>query len=287
MRVKELYEKVTQGIINDLETGNLPIWLKPWKSGRRTGIIPVNAKTMLHYNGLNVLNLWAEREEKQWPSPLWCTYKQCAEMGGQVRKGEKATTIIFVSKTVVGEGDDEKLIPFLKAWSVFNVAQCEGLPHNEPEPDLPEHERNEHAERFFSATGAEVKWGEPMASYIPSRDVIAMPARGAFIDAENLYATWSHECIHWSGAKHRLSRELKTSRFHTEAYAFEELVAEIGAAMTCAVLGVKGELRHASYVEGWLKVLKNDERAIITAASLASKATDYLRAFSEPKEEAA
>ena len=111
-----------------------------------------------------------------------------------------------------------------------------------------------------------------------------MPARGAFTNPENLYATWAHESVHWSGAKHRLNRDLK-SRFDQEAYAFEELVAEIGAAMTCATLQVTGELRHASYVESWLKVLKGDSKAILTAASLASKATDYLRAFSQPKEQ--
>lgn len=286
MKVQELYETVTRNIITEIEAGNVPPWLKPWKQGKRTGIVPVNAQSGNHYNGINVLALWHERETKGYATPFWCTYKQCTEMGGQVRAGEKASHIIYVNKTMVGEGDEAKLVPFMRCYALFNVAQCDGLPHNEPEPELPEHERNQQAEAFFAATSAEVRWNEAMAAYIPSKDCIIMPARGVFTNAENLYATWAHEHVHWSGAKHRLNRDLK-SRFDKEAYAFEELVAEIGAAMTCAVLQVQGELRHAGYVESWLKVLKSDSKAIVTAASLASKATDYLRAFSQPKEQAA
>jgi antirestriction protein ArdC len=286
VKVHDLYEKVTRNIIAEIEAGNLPPWLLPFKRSKRTGIMPVNAYTGAAYQGMNILTLWAEREEKQFPSPLWLTYKQCQMMGGQVRKGEKSSPIIYVNRTTVGEGDDERTIPFMRLFSVFNVSQCDGLPHDEPEPELPEHERNAHAELFFACTQAEVRWNEAMAAYIPSKDCIVMPARGAFHSPENLYATWAHESVHWTGAKHRLNRDLK-SKFDQEAYAFEELVAEIGAAMTCAVLQVQGELRHASYVQSWLKVLKDDPKAILTAASLASKATDYLRAFSKPKEQAA
>lgn len=284
MRVQELYERTTNKIIADIEAGNLPPWLLPWKKSKRTGIIPLNAATGNAYNGLNVLTLWCERDAKEYPTPFWCTYKQCQELGGQVRKGEKSAPIIYVNRTTVGEGDDERLVPFMRLYHVFNVSQCDGLPHNEPEPELPEHERNERAETFFQAIGAETKWNEGMAAYIPSKDIIVMPPRGAFHHAENLYATWAHEHCHWTGHKDRLNRDLK-SRFDKEAYAFEELVAEIGAAMTCAVLQVTGELRHASYVEIWLKVLKNDSKAILTAASMASKAADYLRSFSAPAEQ--
>lgn len=285
LKVAELYEQVTRNIVTQIEAGNLPPWLLPWKRSKRTGIMPINAATARAYSGINVLVLWSEREAKGYDAPLWLTFKQCQAIGGQVKKGEKASHIIYANKTTVKDKqtDEERLIPFMKCFAVFNVQQCEGLPHNEPEPELPEHERNERAEQFFAAIGAEVRWGEAMAAYIPSKDCITMPARGAFLGPENLYATWAHEHVHWSGAKSRLNRDLK-SRFDKEAYAFEELVAEIGAAMTCAALQITGELRHASYVESWLKVLKNDSHAILTAASLASKAADYLRAFSEPKE---
>lgn len=281
MSVQELYSRVTANIINEIEAGNLPPWLKPWKQGRRGGIMPVNAATSRPYSGLNVLVLWSEREEKGYAQASWLTFKQCEALGGHVKKGEKSTHVIYVNKAVVKDQEEERLVPFMKMFHVFNVQQCEGLPHNEPDPELPEHERNERAEKFFEAIGAETRWDEPMAAYIPSKDCITMPARGAFLGPENIYATWAHEHIHWSGNKERLNRDLK-SRFDKEAYAMEECIAEIGAAMTCAYLEVKGELRHASYVADWLKVLKNDHKAILTAASLASKATDYLRAFSEP-----
>jgi antirestriction protein ArdC len=285
--VQQLYEQVTRTIISEIEAGNLPPWLQPWKQGKRGGIIPINAVTKRPYSGLNVLMLWHERQEKQYPLAEWLTYKQCQEAGGQVRKGERSTGIIYVNKQVIEKGtEEERLVPFMRQFCVFNVQQCDGLPQNEPVADLPEHERNDQAEAFFDAIGAEVRWGEPMAAYIPSRDIIVMPERGAFIDAENMYATLAHEHVHFTGHKTRLDRDLK-SRFDQDAYAFEELVAEIGAAMTCAHLQVKGELRHASYVDHWLKVLKKDSRAILSAASMASKATDYLRAFSEEKQEEA
>jgi antirestriction protein ArdC len=287
MSVQDLYTRVTQNIISEIEAGNLPPWLQPWKSGKRGGIIPINAVTKKPYNGLNVLMLWHERQEKQYALAEWLTYKQCQQAGGQVRKGEKSTPGIYVNKQVIEKGtEEERLVPFMRQFSLFNVAQCDGLHQNEPMADLPEHERNEQAEAFFAAIGAEVRWGEPMAAYIPSRDLIVMPERGAFINPESLYATWAHEHIHYTGHKTRLDRDLK-SRFDQDAYAFEELVAEIGAAMTCAHLQIKGELRHASYVDHWLKVLKGDSRAILTAASMASKACEYLRAFSQELEEAA
>src|SRR4051812_34600146 len=207
MKIEALYQNVTNSIIRDIEAGNLPIWLKPWKQGKRTGILPVNAATNANYNGLNILTLWAEREAKGWPSAYWLTYKQCQAIGGQVRKGEKSSPIIYVNKTLVQDGDTEKLVPFMRLFNVFNVAQCDGLPHNDPEPELPEHQRNEQAESFFAALNAEVRWNEAMAAYIPSKGCITMPSRGAFLSPEPLYATWAHESVHWSGAKHRLNRD--------------------------------------------------------------------------------
>jgi antirestriction protein ArdC len=285
LKIAELYQKVTNSIIAELEAGNLPPWLKPWREGRRTGIIPINAATRRSYNGLNILVLWAERDEKGYGLNEWLTFKQALDLGGNVRKGQKATHVIYANKHVIEDGDEQKVIPFLKCYAVFNVSQCEGLPHNEPEPELPAPERNERAEQFFAATGAEVRWGEQSAAYIPSKDIIVMPERGAFHTPEGLYATWAHESIHWTGHKDRLNRELK-GRFNERAYSFEELVAEIGAAMACATLQITGELRHATYIESWLPILKDDPRAILTAASLASKACDYLHSFSAQKEAA-
>jgi len=288
MRAQDLYSRITQQIIDEIEGGNLPPWLKPWKQGKRTGIMPVNASTGNAYSGINVLALWAEREAKGYATPYWITYKQCQALGGQVRGGEKCAHVIYVNRTAVKDADDEeRMVPFAKCYSVFNVSQCDGLPHNEPEPELPEHDRNEKAEAFFAAIGAETRWGEAYAAYIPSKDCIVMPARGAFTGPENLYATWAHEHVHYSGAEKRLNRAMKGRLKDEAAYAFEELVAELGAAMVCATLQITGELRHASYVESWLKVLKQDSGAILSAASLASKAADYLRGYSTQEAEAA
>jgi antirestriction protein ArdC len=290
LSIQQLYTRVTRTIISEIEAGNLPVWLQPWKQGKRGGIIPINAVTKKPYSGLNVLMLWHERQEKQYPLAEWLTYKQCQGAGGQVRKGEKSTGIIFVNKQVIErDTEDERLVPFMRQFNVFNVGQCDGLTteiNGVDNRELPEHERNEQAEAFFAAIGATTKWGEPRAAYSPSLDIIVMPERGAFISAESLYATWAHEATHWTGHKSRLDRDLN-SRFDQDAYVFEELVAEIGAAMTCAHLQIKGEMRHASYCQGWLKVLKKDSRAILSAASMASKAADYLRASSEEKREQA
>src|SRR5580704_9318459 len=155
MKIADLYTSVTNSIIKDIEAGNLPPWLKPWKDGRRTGLVPINGVTKRHYNGLNVLVLWAEREAKAYPINEWLTFKQCQSLGGHVKKGEKSTHVIFVRKLLIKEKEDEKLIPMMKLYSVFNIAQCEGLPQNEPEPELPEHERNEGAEQFFAAIGSD------------------------------------------------------------------------------------------------------------------------------------
>lgn len=286
MHVSQLYKKVADGIIRDIEAGGLPPWLKPWKN-KRTNLMPVNHSTGREYQGINILMLWGQREAMGYEQNAWLTYKQCDALGGQVRQGEKGTPIIYVSHLAIVEDEDEqRLVPFARVYFVFNVQQCDGLTLKEPEPELPEHERNERAERFLTAPNATILWGQSMAAYQPSKDTIIMPARSAFVSPESLYATWSHEHIHWTGAKHRLNREL-SGRFKEESYAFEELVAEIGAAMVCAHLGITGELRHASYCESWLRILKNDPRAILSAASLSSKAADFLRSFSEKVEDAA
>jgi antirestriction protein ArdC len=123
LKIAELYESVTNNIIREIEAGNLPPWLKPWKGGKRTGIIPINGATKRHYNGLNILVLWSEREAKGYPINEWVTFKQCQALGGNVRKGEKSTHVIFVKKlTIKDEQDEERLIPMMKAYSVFNGA---------------------------------------------------------------------------------------------------------------------------------------------------------------------
>jgi antirestriction protein ArdC len=157
------------------------------------------------------------------------------------------------------------------------------LPEEKPreEPEV----RYAHAQAFVDATGARINHGGDKACFIPSVDLIQMPHRASFSGEEHYHATLLHECVHWSGHEKRLNRYLK-NRFGTEAYAAEELIAELGAAFLCAHLGIEGELRHAGYIQSWIKILRDDQRAIFTAASKASQAADYLRSFSDASEQA-
>ncbi len=278
MLTKDLFESVTNRIIAELEAGNPPIWIRPWKSTKTGGIMPRNFVTGRSYSGANVLLLWAEREEKQYAASQWLTFKQCQAKGGHIRKGEKATPVVFAKKVTVVEADEEKHIPMLRVYWVFNVAQCDGIVPFEAEPELPQETRYANAHVLIKASGAHIEHGGDKAYYLPSQDFIAMPPRSTFKDEENYLATTLHELTHWSGAGHRLNRDL-SRRFGTEEYAGEELVAEIGAAFLCAHLGITGELRHSGYIQGWLKVLKNDNRAIFSAASKAQQAANYLAAY--------
>jgi antirestriction protein ArdC len=283
MKIAAVYESVTQSIIAELERGAAP-WVKPWKGGKRTGIMPMNAATGHHYRGINVPILWHAADAHCFPTNAWLTFKQADEKGAHVRKGEKGTQIVFTKRVNVKDDDDEdRQISMLRAFTVFNVAQVEGM---DAQIDTPEPPPEGAVEAYVSATGADIRHGGDRACYVPSRDFIALPNPSTFRDEQNYRATKLHELCHWTGHKSRLDRDL-SHRFGTKAYAAEELVAELGAAFLCAHLGVEGELRHAGYIESWITLLNEDDRAIFTAASKASAAADYLRTFSEQKEEAA
>lgn len=273
---RQLYESVTSNIIADLEKGVAP-WVKPWKGGNG-GIMPINAATRTGYSGINILILWATREERGYPTPEWMTFKQAQAKGACVRKGEKGTAVVFAKPHTFNEGEDDERKMFMhKVFHVFNVAQIDGLPRNEViETILAE----DAASTFIVATGADIRIGGDVAAFISSQDYIKMPPPSAFKSMESYYATNFHELGHWSGHETRLKREL-TTRFGTESYAAEELVAELTSAFLCAELGIEGELRHAGYIDHWLTLLKSDPKAIFTAASKASQAATYLRSFSE------
>jgi len=284
MQMSDLYERVTATIIADLEKG-VASWTRPWtvKGG---SIMPRNYATKRQYNGINICILWDAQIRHDWPSSLWLTYKQAQDIGAQVKGGEKSTRVVFTSKLTVGEGEEEKRIGYLKSFSVFNIAQMEGIETPAAAPVLPQKERDDQATRFITSTGADIRHGGDRAYYRPADDYIRLPDTTAFESYEHYLATALHETVHWSGHEKRLKRDLK-NRFGTKAYAAEELVAELGAAFLCAHLGVEGQLRHAEYLANWLELLKEDNRAIFTAASKASQAADYLRRFSERMEEAA
>jgi antirestriction protein ArdC len=239
------------------------------------------------YNGINIPILWRAQITNGYRTASWMTYRQALELGAQVRGGEKSTHVVFTKQLNVKdkETDEEKKIGMLKAYSVFNVAQIDGVPAPatglvEKTPD----QRRDHVDAFIAATKADIRIGGDRACYVPSLDFICLPPESAFKSREHFLATSLHECGHWTGAKSRLDRDLR-SRFNEKAYAAEELIAELTAAFLCAHLGITGELRHADYIAMWISLLKEDDRAIFTAASKASQAANFLREFSDEVQE--
>jgi antirestriction protein ArdC len=288
----DIYAKVTTKIIADLERGNLT-WLKPWQAGNPAGDISLPRRSCgKAYRGINVVMLWASAVEQGFNSPLWITYKQAAELGAQVRKGEKGSPVVYADsfkKTGTDtKGEDvETTIPFLKAYTVFNAEQVDGLPehfYTSTTPISNDQPRIDALEQFFTATGAVIRHGGSKAYYSPSQDCVQMPEFAAFRDGESYYATLAHEITHWTSHPSRLDRQLGGKRFGDAGYAMEELVAELGAAFLCAELAITPETRedHAAYIATWLKVLRHDKRAIFTAASHAQRAADHLRGYRQP-----
>ena len=287
---QDVYSRVTNRIICDLEKGTLP-WVQPWQSGHVAGSVSRPLRAVgIPYKGVNVLMLWAAAMEGNFCCPIWLTYKQAQEAGGQVRKGEKGALVVYAntfSKTTTTEKGEEveEAIPFMKGYTVFNVEQIDKLPAHyyarvEPFHETPL-ERITHFETFFAATKADIRHGGGGAFYRIDADYIQMPQIQSFHNVEGYYATAAHELTHWTRHKSRLDRDLGRKRFGDAGYAMEEMVAEIGAAFLCVDLGLVPEPRedHAAYIDSWLKVLKHDKRAIFSAASHAQRAVDFLQRF--------
>jgi antirestriction protein ArdC len=253
----DLYTRVSARIIAELEAGAAP-WVKPWSATPGMNV-PCNASSNRSYSGCNVILLWLARG-RGWPSPRFLTFKQAIEAGGNVRKGEHGTKVYFVKQLRVtdrdGEGEGEKLVPMMREYTVFNVAQCENLPGSitlgKPmrvrNPDT----RDELADDFLRSTGADIREGHGEALFVPSQDFISMPAFEAFKGADHFYNVVFHELTHWTGHKARLDRDLK-NRFGSRDYAAEELVAELGAAFLSAEFGFDGDVRNAGYIATWIK----------------------------------
>lgn len=275
----KVYARVTASILAELEKGAAP-WIKPW-SGMGSGSMPRNAASGRAYSGINIIMLWMAREEKGFSSAKWLTFKQALDLGGHVRKGEKSERVVFVNM-LEREDDDGKVrkIPFLKEYSVFNVEQCDGLPADMmPKPQfnlINIDQRDAVADEFLKASGAHIVEEGGRAFYRPATDSITLPPFTTFRSSDNFYATAFHELAHWTGHESRLARDF-SGRFGDRAYAAEELVAELTAAFLCAEFSMDGELRHAGYIESWIGLLKEDDRAFFTAAAKAQKAADYLR----------
>ena len=288
----DIYRTVTNSIIAAIEAG-AGEFVMPWHGFGAPIAKPQNAHTHMEYHGINVLALWAHAQERGYQSGYWGTYRQWQEVGAQVVKGEKSTTIVFFKRfEEEAPQDGEKPLNrlFARASRVFNADQVAGWTPPEDRHQPGNAEVMESVATFIETTKAEVHWGGQMACYHIADDYIEMPDAGRFRDTptssatEGLEATILHELVHWAGAKHRLGRF--EGPIKKTDVAAEELVAELGAAFLCADLGVSNEPRpdHAAYVAHWLQLLKNDTRAIFTASRLANQAATYLHELASASE---
>lgn len=287
----DIHQHVTDTIITQIEAGTPP-WRKPWTGGKGGAAFPLRHNGEA-YRGINILMLWATAHKHEYNSAHWMTFKQAVELGGMVKKGEKCARSVFYGTfekdAEQGEGSNEgegkTRIPYAKTNNVFNADQIENLPAEYYiTPEAPRDlgtEGNPELEAFFMSTGADIVTSdEPRAYYRPATDTIHMPPVGTFYDADGYFGTLAHETIHWTGSEKRLDRIKKFQ--NREAYAFEELVAEIGNCLLCLHLGVTPQFdQSAAYIEGWLRALKNDKGLIFKAASEAQKAVDYIFAATE------
>ncbi|WP_037478469.1 ArdC family protein [Sphingomonas sp. PAMC 26617] len=284
-----LYAEVTSRVIAELEAGRLP-WVQPWDAASCGCTMPHNAGTGRRYSGINVLIPWAAVIEGRYTSQRWFTYRQAQAAGGNVRKGERGTTVCYADRftpkdeqtRAQDEDRDARQIAFLKRFTVFNVDQCEGLPDaltsaaqvRATTDILPQ------VRALIEASGADFRIGGGEAYYSPGGDFVAVPPQAVFVQPINWYRTALHELGHWTGHRSRLDRDQRGG-FGSADYAREELVAEMASAFACASLSIQPTVRHADYIGSWLAVLREDDKAIFRAASAASKAADYLLAFGE------
>jgi antirestriction protein ArdC len=286
---RDLYAETTARIIAALEQGAAP-WVRPWSTGIDT--LPMNAGSRRLYRGINALLLGIEASTRGYPLNRWLTYRQASELGGQVRKGERGTTVVLWRLRKLSASSDtyperetpdlhERVIPLLRAFTVFNVAQIEGVPAALQVAVERNWEPEARAEELLLMSGATIRHGGSRAYFLPREDEIHLPPPRTFPTAGRYYATALHELTHWTSHPSRCNRELG-QRFGDDAYAAEELIAEMGAAFLCAYCRIDGELQHAGYLASWLKVLRADKRAIFVAATRAQQAADYLIRLLQP-----
>ncbi|MGY3451949.1 ArdC family protein [Bradyrhizobium sp. USDA 4353] len=284
-----LYEEITSKIIGELEAGRVP-WVQPWgtQAAKAQLTLPRNATTGRPYTGINLLILWGAVIEHGFAGQSWLTFRQALSIGGHVRKGERGVTVVYADRFVPSDerqrarqvGEEAQAIPFLKRFTVFNTDQCDGLPEEiaTATPPPPAGAIEPVVETLIANSGIDFRIGGHRAYYAPVEDFVQVPPPAAFFEPINWHRTALHELAHASGHSSRLARDL-SGRFGSSKYAFEELIAEIASAFSCAALGVVPTVRHADYVGAWLDVLREDNRAIVRAASQASRVADYLLGF--------
>ncbi|MFM7444119.1 MAG: ArdC family protein, partial [Tabrizicola sp.] len=281
-----IYDDITSRIIAELEAGRLP-WVQPWgtASAKAPLALPRNAATQRQYSGINILILWGAVVQQGYPTQAWLTFRQALALGGNVRKGERGTTVVYADRFTpedekrrareTGDGETGKgslrwsdtrsngQIPFLKRFTVFNAAQCEGLPEEiavaapPPPPGMIEPQ----VEALIRATGIDFRIGGDRAFYVPALDYVQVPPPQAYFEPINWHRTALHELGHATGHASRLGRDFSGS-FGTKPYAFEELVAEMNAAFCCASLGIVPTVRHADYIVGFEQSVQADVVAL-------------------------
>lgn len=285
----DLYQEITDKIIAQLDAGRVP-WVQPWAGARAPLDMPHNASTRSRYSGVNIVILWDAVISRGFSTNAFLTFRQALAVGGNVRKGERGTTIVYAKpftpaeekRHAAAEGREAGRVPMLKRFTVFNTDQCEGLPDElcAPPSPIPEGLILPAAEALIRATRADFRIGGDKAFYAPGFDYVQVPRPDAYFEPVNWHRTAFHELGHWTGHPSRLGRDF-SGHFGSTAYGREELVAEMAGAFVCAAMGIIPTVRHADYLGSWLAILREDKRAIVRAASAASKAADFILGFRE------
>ena len=286
-----IYQRITQTILDKLSSGVAP-WVRPWRTVADP--IPCNMATNRLYRGINAFMLQLLAEEAGYSSNRWLTYRQAASLGAYVRRGERGVPVVFYQRREPGvEAQETECAdgsgarpPIIRVYTVFNVAQIDGLRLDVQDGSHVPDDANERAESLLRRSGATIRHGGNRAYYRPATDSIQLPLPAAFEEAGAYYATALHELVHWTGRAGRCNREFG-KRFGDRAYAAEELVAELGSAFLCADCRVDGRLQHAEYIGQWMALLEHDSRAIFVAATKAQQAADYLQGVGDATSAAA
>ena len=286
-RINELYERIAHQIVTQMAEGVLP-WHRPWAVNPNARVSKPLRENAVAYQGINVLILWSAAIDKGYASPFWMTYRQAQSIGAQVRKGERATHIVFAKTAKKKETDEygdetEVLLPVRRVYAVFNTDQIDGLPDKYvPEiPDVNPDARDAACQAWIDSLGIEIRYGGQRAYYAPGPDRVQMPPFETFESSQTFHSTLLHELTHSTGHRDRLDR--LRGRIDDRARAREELVAELGSAFLCADLGIASSPRadHASYIASWSELLTEEPRAVFDAATRAQQAAEFLHALHE------
>ena len=264
--MRDLYAAVTAKILTELKAGVVP-WRRPWSATPGCNQ-PCNAATNREYHGTNIVLLWMAMRDRAWPTAHFVTFKQALELGGHVRKGEHGTKIYFVKDLKFAESEIEggeelavRSVRMLREYTVFNVAQCDGLPAHINKPPIAKRNhdtRDPLIEEFIATTGAKIREGGNTAAFIQS-SMRLLCRRSRHSATPVLYGTLFHELGHWTGHEARLNRDIG-KRFERQAYPAEELIAELAAAFICAEFSIDGDTRLPGYIEHYIKLLEGDSK---------------------------